>query len=331
MEASHGVALDTFVYEGRQGHVVAGNTQGFEVMKGAPHAFGAQAGAAHEFVGGDAAVSGGVQQGLGDVQQLPGAGLVQPGLLQVALRFFDRLDAQRRREDFRTVFLAAQQVAFFQPGDRGLDACVVGHGIALEGVVLVFPQDFADGGDNLVVQLLLAVEVAQCPEDAVDFPLAQARPRRQAELRLHVAAVIEQQAARRFPVTAGAARLLQVILQGGRDVGVNDKPHVGLVDAHTEGVGGGDHFEVAGNEALLHVFLGIGRQAGMEMISADVLGVQKLGHLLGSVAAGAVDDSAARLVGGEVGRQQIVDEGELFPARRRDDLEAQVVARRAAV
>ena len=112
---------------------------------------------------------------------------------------------------------------------------------------------------------------------------------------------------------------------------MNDEPHVGLVDAHAEGVGGGDDLQVSVDEALLHVLLGVGRQAGMEMVGADVLGVQELRHLLGAAAAGAVDDGAAGPVGRQVGRQQVVDERELLAARRRDDLEAQVVARSAAV
>ena len=112
---------------------------------------------------------------------------------------------------------------------------------------------------------------------------------------------------------------------------MDDKPHVGLVDAHAEGVGGSDHFQVAVDEPLLNVLLGVRRQTGMKMTGAEVLGVQKLGYLLGSVAAGAVDDSASRLVGRQVGRQQVMDEGELLASRRRDDLEAQVVPLRTAV
>ena len=112
-------------------------------------------------------------------------------------------------------------------------------------------------GDDLVLQLLLAIEVAQRPEDTVNFPLAEARAGGQAELRFHVVAHIEQQAARRFPVASGASGFLQVVLQRGRDVGMDDQPHVGLVDAHAEGVGGGDNFQFAVDEALLHVLLGV--------------------------------------------------------------------------
>ena len=112
---------------------------------------------------------------------------------------------------------------------------------------------------------------------------------------------------------------------------MDDQPHVGLVDPHAEGVGGGDDFQVSVDEALLHVLLGVRGEAGMEVIGADVLGSQKLRHLFGAMAAGAIDDRAAGLVGRQVGGQQVVDEGKLFAARRRDDLEAQVVARRAAV
>ena len=331
LEASQGVALDALVDEGGQGHVVARDAQRFEVVQGAPYPFGAQARAAHELVGGDAAVHRRLHQGAGDGQQFLAARLVQLGLLQFLLCFFNGLDAQRRWKDLGAVFLAAQQVALFQPGHRGLHPRVVGGGVSREGVVLVFPEDFADGGDDLVVQLLLAVEVAQRPEDTVNFPLAEARAGRQAELRLHVVPGIEEKAARRFPVASGAAGFLQVVLQGGRDVGVNDQPHVGLVDAHAEGVGGGDDFQLPVDEALLHVLPGVWSEAGMEVIGADVLVSQELRYLLGAMAAGAVDDGAAGLVGRQIGGQQVVNEGELLAARRRDDLEAQVVARRAAV
>ena len=67
------------------------------------------------------------------------------------------------------------------------------------------------------------------------------------------------------------------------------------------------------------------------MIGADVLVSQELRYLLGAMAAGAIDNGAAGLVGRQVGGQQVVDEGKLLAARGRNDLEAQVVARCAAV
>ena len=69
----------------------------------------------------------------------------------------------------------------------------------------------------------------------------------------------------------------------------------------------------------------------MEVIGADVLVSQEFRYLLGAMAAGAIDDGAAGMIGRQIGGQQVVDEGELLAARRRNDLEAQVVARRPAV
>ena len=53
------------------------------------------------------------------------------------------------------------------------------------------------------------------------------------------------------PVASGPAGLLVVGLDAGRDRHVPDRAHVGLVDAHPEGVGGDDHLDLAGHEALL--------------------------------------------------------------------------------
>ena len=55
---------------------------------------------------------------------------------------------------------------------------------------------------------------------------------------------------------------------------MNDKPDVGFVDSHAEGVGRGNHPQVAANERFLHVLLGFRGQAGME-VGGDV---ESLGH-----------------------------------------------------
>ena len=121
--------------------------QRFEVVQGAPHAFGAQARAAHELVGGNAAVDRRLHQDAGDGQQFLAAALVKLGLLQLLLRFFNWIGCAAPMERSRCgFFLTAQQVAFFQPSHRGFHPRVIGGGIAREGIVLVFPQDFPDGG-----------------------------------------------------------------------------------------------------------------------------------------------------------------------------------------
>ena len=57
----------------------------------------------------------------------------------------------------------------------------------------------------------------------------------------HIPLAIEEDALRRLPIPAGPAGLLVVGLQALGHVVVDDKTHVGLVDAHAEGVGGHHH------------------------------------------------------------------------------------------
>ena len=61
---------------------------------------------------------------------------------------------------------------------------------------------------------------------------------------------VEQRADRGRAVTAGAARLLVVLLGRGRDRPVHDRAHVGLVDAHAKRGRGGDRLQLAGQELL---------------------------------------------------------------------------------
>ena len=68
-----------------------------------------------------------------------------------------------------------------------------------------------------------------------------------------VAALGEEQRARRAPVAPRAPGLLVVGLDRPRHGGVGDRAHVGLVDAHAERVGGHHHLDLAGHEAPLGV------------------------------------------------------------------------------
>ena len=70
------------------------------------------------------------------------------------------------------VLLPGEQLRLLQPCDGRTDPGVVGvvrEGIPLEGSVLVFPQDFPRGSHHLVFEPLLPIQVAQRPENAVDF------------------------------------------------------------------------------------------------------------------------------------------------------------------
>ena len=183
----------------------------------------------------------------------------------------------------------------------------------------------------MAVQALLAVQVAQCLEDGVDFWPSQPRAGRHAELSLDIVGRVEQHTARRFPVTSGPARFLYIVFQRTRDIGMNDQAHIRLVDAHTEGVGGDDHPEATTDELLLYVFLGFWRQASVEVGGVDVFGAEILSDIFGLGACRTVDDSAAGRVRRQVRGQDLVDMGEFLAARRRYNHEFQVGTLRAAV
>ena len=91
---------------------------------------------------------------------------------------------------------------------------------------------------------------------------------------------------------------------------MDDEAHVGFVDAHAEGVRGGDHFKLAADEALLDAFLGFGLELGVKVLRREPFFPEEPGHGLGLVAGGAVDDGAARFAWRKSGRKDLVDVGE---------------------
>ena len=163
-------------------------------------------------------------------------------------------------------------------------------------------------------------------------PLADALDRFELDVRAldeeHVQTLVallgEQQAARRAPVTSRAAGLLVVGLERARDRRVADGPHVGLVDAHPERVGGDDHLRLAGHEALLGRRPRAAVHAGVvdDRPRLDGAG-QRSGEPLGRIPRAGVDD---RRQG--IGLGQRRGEAPLLVERApaRDDREAQVGA-----
>ena len=97
---------------------------------------------------------------------------------------------------------------------------------------IVFQENLAGGGDHLAFQALLAVQVAQRPEHAVNLASGEAGAGGHTELTLHVVLGVEENAAGFLLVATGPAGLLEVVFQRARDIGVNHQPHVGFVDAH---------------------------------------------------------------------------------------------------
>ena len=166
--------------------------------------------------------------------------------------------------------------------------------------------------------------------DAVDLPPREPRPGRHPELPLDVVRRVQQHAARRVTVAAGPPRLLQVVLERPRDVGVNHQAHIGLIDAHAERVGGCDHPKLTADEAPLDVLPGLRRQTGVETGRRDLLFPQELGHLFRRQARGAVHDRASGVIRRQVSHQDLVNVRE-FLALGRHHLELEVRSLGAAV
>ena len=96
---------------------------------------------------------------------------------------------------------------------------------------------------------------------------------------------VEQHAAGRLLVPSRSSRLLQVVLQGSGNVGVDHEAYVRFVDAHAEGIGGGDGTQVAADKAILDVFPGLRRPSGVEVVRRYAFLLQELGHPLRCAAA----------------------------------------------
>ena len=156
------------------------------------------------------------------------------------------LEAQRNNAQatidwrFSTVDARVKLKRVYPSVSTGSGTSVVGVGVSLEGLLLILAENLSCSGLNLAIQTLLPVEVSQRPQDSVNLPPREPRAGRHAELALHVVLRVEQYAACPLLVPSSAARLLQVVLQGAWDIGVDDQAHVRLVDAHAEGVGGDD-------------------------------------------------------------------------------------------
>ena len=86
-------------------------------------------------------------------------------------------------------------------------------------------------------------------------------------------------AAGRVAIAASAARLLVVGLDALGHVVVDHVAHVGLVDAHAEGVGGNHHLDIVIDKGALALAAGVVAHAGMVAANANAAGSQRLGKL----------------------------------------------------
>jgi len=150
-------------------------------------------------------------------------------------------------------------------------------------------------------------------------------------LAFHIVSGVEQDTARLLAVASSPAGLLQVVFQRARNVRMHDQADIGLVDAHAEGIGRGDHAQRAANKCLLGFLLAFGRQSRVVGRSGQSFIAQEGGHFLDLLAGGAVDDRTACCIG----RQLLVDQaghpGEFFRRRGFDHVEVEVLAFRATV
>ena len=155
-----GAALDPRMDECGQSGVVAGNAEPLQVVQGGSHAFRAQAGDAHQLVGGDALVRVGVDQRLGNGQELAAVVVRDGSTVELRARLLHRAHSKRRRKHLRPVLFAGQQNRLLQPGDSGSHPGVVGGRVPLERVLVVLTEDLAGSGDHLAAVASLPVEVA---------------------------------------------------------------------------------------------------------------------------------------------------------------------------
>ena len=114
---------------------------------------------------------------------------------------------------------------------------------------------------------------------------------------VQVLAGIEGDALALAPVTAGTAGLLVVTLQTLGDIIMDDKPHIGLVDTHTEGDGRYNHVNILAQESVLIVAAHRALHACMIGQRLDIVEAQHLGQFLDLLAAQAVDNARFALVG----------------------------------
>ncbi len=284
-----------------------------------------------QIVGADPLVGIRPDQAPDEVEKLLAVGSGDRGFAQPFPRGLEVGHLQRGGIDLHPVLLAQKQRRLLEPGDGGLDAGVVGRGVADEVAVELLLDDLAGRGDDLAVAFRSLLQPPQGPQDGRDLPLLQPRARAQHELALGVLAAEEQHAAGGLAIPPGPAGLLHVVLQRTRNVGVDHQPDVRLVDPHAEGVGRGDDPEPAVAETLLHLLFPLRLEAGVEMVRVHSARHEELRDLLGSAARGAVDDGARRSPGDRPSLEERQDVGVLAVLSGLDHLEGEVVAERPAV
>ena len=149
----------------------------------------------------------------------------------------------------------------------------------------------------------------------------QPRPLDEVDDQALVALCIEERAACREPVPAGAARLLVVLLGRLGKRPVDDRADVGLVDAHAERGRGADDVELAAQERGQGRRPPLAVEAGVVGGGSEPTGRERLGDLLACPPPAAVDDRRERI---RRVQKRAQDARLVAVARHRDDGEHQV-------
>ena len=179
-----------------------------------------------------------------------------------------------------TVLLEELQGAGDRPGVEVLAGAEVVD-VELEGGAVALADADAQVVADLLVDLLHALERRKLLLEAADRALA-------------VVGRDEQQGVGACTVAPGASGLLVVAFERIAHRVVDDEAHVGLVDAHAEGVGRDHHPHAARDPLLLSLRpLGMAQPAVVGR-GRDALLPQQIGDLLRRLARAHVDDARAR-------------------------------------
>ena len=106
-----------------------------------------------------------------------------------------------------------------------------------------------------------------------------------------VLACVESNADAFASVASSTSGLLIVAFQTLRDIIVDNKSYIRLVDTHTEGDGSHNHVETLHQEVVLGLRTGGRIQTGMIRCSLDVVSLQHLGQLLHLLSRQTIDDT----------------------------------------
>ena len=134
-----------------------------------------------------------------------------------------------------------------------------------------------------------------------------------------VVLIIQQHGHRGKAVAPAAPRLLKVGLQRVGEVQMGDETHVGLVNTHTEGVGGHHHADAARHPVVLPLVAHFGIHAGMVAFGGHTVLGEKLRHLRRLAAVAHIHDARARITVGNPQKPSVFillfhhKIGEVFP------------------